>query len=206
MRFSLSLFLLLLTAFPAAAGDKRPNVILIVADDLGWGDVGFNGRTAWQTPNLDRLAARGMTFTRFYAAAVVCAPSRGALLTGKDTIHNGVCRNNDDLPAAEVTIAEALKARGYATALFGKWHHGKPPVGAKSYVHPMDQGFDEFFGFTDATHAWQKFPRELWDGREMTPVSGYSDDMFTDRAVDFLRRQKKAGKPFFLYVPYINSH
>jgi arylsulfatase A-like enzyme len=194
------------TVTAAAAADPPPNVVLIYADDLGWGDVGFNGRAEWATPNLDRLAARGTVFKRWYTAAVVCAPSRGAMLTGKSTIHCGVSRNDDDLPAAEVTLAKALKARGYATALFGKWHHGKPPAGATTYVHPMDQGFDEFFGFTDAVHAWEKFPKELWDGRERKPVSGHSDDLFTDRAIDFLGRHKGGPAPFFLYVPYINSH
>jgi arylsulfatase A len=188
----------------APAAEGRPNVVLILADDLGWGDVGFNGRTEWATPNLDRLGASGTIFKRFYAAAVVCAPSRAALLTGKYTIHDGVTGNGEDLPASEVTLAEALKARGYATALFGKWHHGKPRDGASSYVHPMDQGFDEFFGFTDAVHAWEKFPRTLWDGREQVPVSGHSDDLFAAHAVDFIRRHREG--PFFLYVPFINSH
>ena len=198
-------FLLIAIAVPSArAADPPPNIVLIYADDLGWGDVGFNGRTSWSTPNLDRLARQGATFRRFYTAAVVCAPSRGAMLTGKATIHCGVSRNDDDLPAEQVTIAEALRARGYATALFGKWHHGKPRTEGGSYVHPMDQGFDEFFGFTDAVHAWEKFPRTLWDGRRQVPVTGHADDRFTDRAVDFLRRHR-AG-PFFLYLPYISAH
>ena len=180
------------------------NVVLLYADDLGWGDVGFNGRTQWATPNLDRLASQGTVFKRWYTAGVVCAPSRGAMLTGKYTIHSGVSRNNDDLPAAEITLAEALKSRGYATALFGKWHHGAPRDGALTYVHPMDQGFDAFFGFTNATQAWQKFPKELWEGRSLKPVSGHSDDMFADHAIDFIAKNKK--RPFFLYVPFINSH
>ena len=90
-------------------GPRRPNLVLIYADDLGWGDVGFNGRTEWATPHLDALAAQGTVFRRFYTAAVICAPSRAALLTGKDTIYSGVTRNGDDLPGREVTIAEALK-------------------------------------------------------------------------------------------------
>ncbi len=102
---------------------------LIMADDLGWGDVGFNGRTEWSTPNLDALARQGRVLKRCYTAAVVCAPSRAAFLTGKFTIHSGVRRNDEDLPAEEVTIAEALKPLGYTTALFGKWHHGKPRAG-----------------------------------------------------------------------------
>ena len=178
--------------------------MLLYADDLGWGDVGFNGRTSWTTPNLDKLASQGTVFKRWYTAGVVCAPSRGAMLTGKYTIHSGVSRNNDDLPAAETTLAEALKARGYATALFGKWHHGAPRDGAKTYTHPMDQGFDEFFGFTNAGHAWQKFPKELWDGRALKPVAGHSDDLFADHAIEFIGRNK--ARPFFLYVPFINSH
>lgn len=191
--------------------ERSPNIVLLYADDLGWGDVGFNGRAEWATPNLDALAGRGMTFKRFYTAAVVCAPSRAAMLTGKATIHCGVSRNDDDLPGSEVTIAEAFRARGYATGLFGKWHHGKPrvksggPSGQKpAYVHPMDQGFDEFFGFTDATHAWEKFPEMLWDGRERKPASGYADDLFTEHAIDFIRRHK--DRPFFLYVPFIAVH
>ncbi len=204
-RLRLALTALLALASSASARDGRPpNVVLILADDLGWGDVGFNGRKEWATPNLDRLASEGTTFKRWYTAAVVCAPSRAALMTGKYTIHDGVSRNNDDLPASETTIAEALKSRGYATALFGKWHHGAPRAPSKDYVHPMDQGFDEFFGFTDARHAWEQFPKELWHGRELKPVTGYANDMFTGRAIDFLGRKK--GGPFFLYLPYIATH
>jgi arylsulfatase A len=188
----------------AVEGTRAPNIVLIVADDLGWGDVGFNGRTEWSTPNLDRLAKSGRVFRRCYAAAVVCAPSRGALLTGKSTIHSGVRRNHDDLPAEEVTIAEALKPLGYQTALFGKWHHGKPRAGQDDYVHPMDQGFDEFFGYTDATHAWEKFPTKLWNGRHQVPVSGYIDDLVTDRAVAFIEKHKE--RPFFLYLAYVATH
>ena len=181
----------------SCAEDQRPpNIVLIVADDLGWGDVGFNGRTEWSTPNLDRLARQGTVFQRCYTAAVVCAPSRAAFLTGKYTIHSGVRRNDDDLPAEEVTIAEALKPLGYTTALFGKWHHGKPRDGKKGYVHPLDQGFDEFFGYTDAVHAWEKFPTTLWNGRERVPVSGYIDDLITDRAVEFLGQAQ--GRPVLL--------
>ena len=121
-----TLAILLIVATAEARGARPPNVVLILADDLGWGDVGFNGRKDWATPNLDRLAKSGTQFNRWYTNAVVCAPSRAAMLSGKYTIHDGVSANNDDLPASETTIAEALKPRGYATALFGKWHHGRP--------------------------------------------------------------------------------
>ena len=194
-------------------GQKRAtNVVMILADDLGFGDVGFNGRKEWKTPNIDALAKRGTVLSRFYTAAVVCAPSRGAFLTGKSTIHCGVAQNNADLPSEETTVAEALKAKGYATALFGKWHHGAPrrngpkdeKTGKTTYVHPMDQGFDEFFGFTDARHAWEKYPKQLWDGRALKDVHEFSDDMCTDRALDFINRMRE--KPFFLYVSFNSPH
>src|SRR5438045_3899900 len=146
----------------AHAQEKKPNVLLIIADDLGYADVGFNGRKEFTTENLDRLASEGTIFHRWYTASVVCAPSRGALMTGRYGIHNGVTGNGSlDLPAEETTIAEALKAHGYKTGIFGKWHHGAPRPGNKTYTHPMDQGFDEFYGFTNATAAWQKFPKTL---------------------------------------------
>ncbi|MDG3002940.1 sulfatase-like hydrolase/transferase [Paludisphaera mucosa] len=193
-----------LSVDPASAADRPPNILLIVADDLGWGDVGFNGRTEWATPRLDRLASEGVVLKRCYAAAPICAPSRGAFLTGKYTIHSGVARNSDDLPAEQTTIAEALRPSGYATGLFGKWHHGRPRAGAKDFVHPLDQGFDEFFGYTDATAAWEKFPKQLWKARQKVPVAGYVDDLFTDQAIDFLDRRRE--KPFFLYVAYVATH
>jgi arylsulfatase A-like enzyme len=186
------------------AAERPPNIVLIVADDLGWGDVGFNGRTEWNTPNLDRLASQGMLFRRWYVGAVVCAPSRACFLTGKYGIHNGVTTNSQDLPAEEITIAEALKPAGYSTALFGKWHHGQPRRKGGSYVHPMDQGFDEFFGFTDAREAWQHFPKQLWYGREQKQSSGYVDRLFADAAIEFIRRRRET--PFFLYLPFTTPH
>jgi arylsulfatase A-like enzyme len=125
-------------------------------------------------------------------------------MTGRYGIHNGVTGNNDDLPADQVTLAQALKKHGYATALFGKWHHGQPRPGMKDYRHPMDLGFDEFMGFTDARHAWEQYPKELWFGREKKPVEGYANILFTDHAVEFLKAKK--DQPFFLYLPYIATH
>jgi arylsulfatase A-like enzyme len=199
--------LLLLAVLSAALADgapeRPPNIVLIYADDLGWADVGFNGRTAWATPNLDRLAAEGTVFRRWYTAAVVCAPSRAALLTGRHGIHNGVVSNREDLPAREVTLAEALQPRGYATALMGKWHRGSGG-GEGEYVHPVDQGFDEFFGFTDGKHAQQKFPEQLWQGRELRKASGYADTLFTDHALEFVTAHR--DRPFFLYLAYTAPH
>ena len=208
MPIAIRLFLITaIAAFPATAradAPKRPNIVFLLADDLGWGDVGFNGRKDWKTPNLDRLAKQGTVFRRWYSAAVVCAPSRAALMTGKYTIHNGVSANNADLPASEVTIADALKKQGYATALFGKWHHGRARPETKGYRHPLDLGFSEFVGFTDAVDAWEHFPKELWQGRTKKPATGYAATIFADRAIDFMKRHKE--KPFFLYVPFIEPH
>jgi arylsulfatase A-like enzyme len=193
-----------LTVSPARAASSRPNFLFLFADDLGWFDVGFNGRKDWATSHLDKLAGQGTNFKRWYTAAVVCAPSRAALMTGKYGIHNGVSGNSDDLPTSQVTLAQALKKEGYATAIFGKWHHGQPRPGMKSYRHPLDLGFDEFIGYTNALHAWQHFPKELWFGRERKPVKGHAETIAANNAIDFLKRHK--DKPFFLYVPFITPH
>ena len=182
----------------------RPNIVMILADDLGWSDVGFNGRREWPTPNLDQLAKQGTVFRRWYTGAVTCAPSRAVLMTGKYTIHNGVTANNDDLPGEEITVAEALKKLGYTTALFGKWHHGRARPGQTNYVHPLDHGFDEFFGFTEARHAWEHFPTNLWEGRVLKPSLGYTATLFADRSIDFIRRNRR--RPFFLYLAFTEPH
>ncbi|MFO0891014.1 MAG: sulfatase-like hydrolase/transferase [Isosphaeraceae bacterium] len=206
------LYLLLLVGFltpattcgRARGAEDRPRLILILADDLGWGDVGFNGRTEWATPQLDLLAARGAILRRCYAASPVCGPSRAAILTGKGTIHNGVRRNDQDLPAEETTIAEVLKPLGYRSAVFGKWQRGRARAGRPEGVHPLDQGFDEFFGYTDPYSALEKNPVRAWQGREQVATSGYIDDLITDRAVDFVSRHR--DRPFFLYLSYLAPH
>src|SRR4051794_28779114 len=209
MRFALwvvaTWFLISAAGVAGAQPQSRPpNVVLILADDLGWGDVGFNGRKEWATPSIDRLAAQGTIFRRWYTAGVTCAPSRAALMTGRYPIHCGVSANNQDLPISETTLGQAMKSRGYVTGMFGKWHHGRPRPPATAYRHPMDLGFDEFFGFTDATAAPQHFPKTLFDGRTKVPVNGYANILFTAPALAFLRRQK--DKPFFLYLPYTLTH
>ena len=184
------------------AETRRPNLLLIFADDLGWGDVGFDGRRTWPTPNLDRLASQGTVFTRWYTGMPLCAPSRACLLSGRYNIHNTVVNNSIDLPASEVTIAEALKPLGYATAQIGKWHRGRLPDG--SFTHPLDQGFDETFGFLDAKHAWEHFPKFLYRGREKEATSGYTADIFSDEGIRFMQRNR--SRPFFLYLAHIESH
>lgn len=205
-RLVLALFVGSAIFVSAAEPPHKPNIVIILADDLGWHDVGFNGRKEWNTPNLDRLAKQGTVFKRWYTGAAVCAPSRAVLMTGKYSIHNGVTGNGGDLPAEETTIAEALKQHGYVTALFGKWHAGKPRDGRKTSVHPMDQGFDEFFGFTDAKHAWEHFPTELWFGREKKPLmtNAFTATMFANHSIDFIERNKT--QPFFLYLALTEPH
>ena len=175
---------------------------MILADDMGWADAGFNGRKEWTTPNLDRLAREGTVFDRWYTAMPLCAPSRACLLTGKYTIHNGVRTNTTDLPRSEVTIAQAVKPQGYTTALIGKWHRGVLPDG--SFTHPLDRGFDSTFGYLDARQAWEHYPKMLWRGRESVPVKGYSADILSDEAVQFIRGHR--ADPFFLYLAYIEPH
>jgi len=191
-----------LSTFAASAQARRPNLLFLYADDFGWGDASVNGRGDWPMPNLDRLASQGTVFNRWYTAAPLCAPSRACLLTGKYTIHNTVRNNSVDLPASEVTIAEALKPLGYQTAQIGKWHRGKRADGG--FTHPLEQGFDSTFGYLDARHAWEHFPKQLWRGRESVPVSGFSADILTDEAAKFLRQ--KRDQPFFLYLAYIEPH
>ena len=184
------------------ARNTTPNLLFIYADDMGWGDASFDGRTDYAMPNLDRLASQGTTFSRWYSAAPLCAPSRACLLTGRYTIHNGVHRNGDDLPKTETTIAAALKPHGYSTALIGKWHRGRLPDGG--FTHPLDFGFDYTFGYLDARHAWEHYPKMLYRGRDQVPVSGYSSDLLSDEAVRYIRDQR--AQPFFLYLAYIEPH
>jgi arylsulfatase A len=197
------LFALLLTPLAAAKAAEPPNIILILADDLGYGHLGAYGQQKIHTPTLDRLAAQGLVFTQFYAGDSVCAPSRASLLTGQHTGHTPIRGNVDPvLPADATTIADVLKGQGYATAMFGKWGISRPNVAA---TLPSHHGFDEFVGFLDHVSAQHHFPRTLWqnDGPIRLPPGTYSDDMFTSRALKFIGR---ARRPFFLYLPYTLPH
>jgi arylsulfatase A len=195
-------FLPLTLAAPAAlAQARRPNLVILYADDMGYNDASFNGRKEWSTPNLDRLASQGTIFDRWYTAYPLCAPSRAALLTGRHGIHTGVRNNQVDIPAEETTLAEALKPAGYRSALIGKWHGGNPK---NVITHPLDQGFDQTFGYLDARAAWEHFPKELWRGRTKEAVNGYSCDLMATEATKFVTANK--ANPFFLYVPFIEPH
>ncbi len=192
-------FLGSLAASPLFAQSKKPNIVILYADDLGFNDVGFNGRKEWSTPNLDRIASEGTIFERWYTAYPLCCPSRAALLTGRYGIHTTVRDNRTDIPRDETTLAEALKPLGYRTALIGKWHKGQEPT-----THPLDQGFDETYGYADAREAWEHFPKKLWRGRQQEEVTGYSCDILAAEAQKFIMKNK--ANPFFLYVPFIEPH
>ncbi len=229
MRFRLLLVLasLIGAAIPAAAA--TPNIVVIFCDDLGYADLGCYGHPTIRTPNLDRMAAEGMRFTQFYSAASVCTPSRAALLTGRLPIRSGMCSDTrrvlfpdsaGGLPAAEITMAEALKAKGYSTACIGKWHLGHLP----QYL-PTKQGFDSYFGIpysNDMDRRVELGPKgrdafwnpkvEYWnvpllrDEKEIErPADQYTiTKRYTQEAVKFI--QAKHEKPFFLYLPHSMPH
>ena len=194
-----------------SASTAPPNIVFILADDLGYGDLGCYGQKQIQTPNLDRLAAEGMRFTQAYAGSPVCAPSRCCLMTG---LHNGHGRIRDNLPLgiylkkSDVTIAEVLKPAGYRTGAVGKWSLGLHGSEGK----PNDQGFDDWFGHLDQDQAHYYYPDHLWDNDRVVLLAGnrgqqkkqYTADLFTERALQFID-QSKSG-PFFLYLAYTLPH
>ena len=194
-----------LTAYPASAQETPPNFIVIMADDLGYGDLGVYGSTLIKTPNLDRLALDGARLDSFYSSANVCTAARGGLLTGRYPIRldlvADVARPNNDIHLAfeEITIAEGLKPMGYRSALFGKWH-----LGSRLEWSPMDQGFDEFFG---VLHSNDMTPLELYRGKQMieNPVDQTTlTERYTREAVRFIAENR--DNPFFLYLPHSFPH
>ncbi|NLN91917.1 MAG: arylsulfatase [Candidatus Hydrogenedens sp.] len=206
---------------PAEKERAKPNIVFILADDLGYGGLGCYGQEKIKTPHIDRMALEGMRFTQAYAGSTVCAPSRCALMTG---LHTGHCRirGNHSLtrPDAlslleeDMTVAESLRSAGYHTALIGKWGLGEPhtPGG------PLKKGFQEFYGYTDQGEAHNYYPEWLWRNDEKESLPGnvlemprvakervtYSHDLFTKEALTFIDRQK--DDPFFLYLAYTLPH
>jgi arylsulfatase A-like enzyme len=214
-----------LPASPPVAPALKPNIIFILADDLGYGDLGCYGQTKIKTPNLDRLAAEGMRFNHFYAGSTVCAPSRCVLMTGLHTGH-ALIRGNAKvaLRPQDLTVAEVLNRAGYRTCLVGKWGLGNEGTTGV----PQRKGFDEFIGYLDQTHAHDYYTDYLWrydppsgakpghDGRiDFLENQGgkkglYMDDLFTTAALSFVRINKpnqfNQHRPFFLYLAYTIPH
>src|SRR4051812_46339767 len=196
----------------AGSGEARPpNVVVLLSDDVGYGEYGFQGNREIPTPNIDSIAKNGVRFTNGYVSGPYCSPTRAGLLTGRyqtrfgHEFNGGGPAGGKDfgLPLTETTLADRMKKLGYATACVGKWHLGGPP----SHL-PMKRGFDEFYGTVANTPSLT--PPNFVDSRvspDITPVkdeSFYTTDAYAARAVDWLEKQK--GKPFFLYLPFNAQH
>lgn len=187
----------------------KPNIVYILADDLGYGDLSSYGQTKFSTPNIDKLAKEGILFTQHYSGSTVCAPSRNALLTGQHTGHVTIRGNKKlELPKESVTIAEILKANGYATGGFGKWGLGT----SGNSGSPLNQGFDYFYGFHSQMLAHNYYPDFLWDNDTKvileknlgTQKGQYAPTLIHQKALSFIENHKE--KPFFLFYPTIIPH
>lgn len=197
------------TVKPGAGGvakGKRPNIIVIISDDMGYADIGCHGCKDIATPNIDSIAQNGILFTNGYVSCPVCSPTRAGLATGRYQQRFGHEFNTDHtngLPVTEVTIAEVLKAAGYATGAVGKWHLGMRPE-----FHPLKRGYDEFFGFLGGAHSYIN-PRlnstnPILRGTEPFDEKEYLTDAFSREAAAFIERHH--DKPFFLYLAYNAVH
>ncbi len=179
---------------------NKPNVVLILTDDQGWGDLSLHGNPFLETPQIDQLAKSGKEFTQFYVSPL-CAPSRASLLTGRYHLNTGVLsvsKGLEVMETEETTIAELFKANGYRTGIFGKWHNGQ------HYPNrPIDQGFDEFLGFS-AGHWSNYFNTQLEHNDKLVQTKGYITDVLTDAALQFMSANK--DQPFLCYIPYNAPH
>ncbi|MBI3876975.1 MAG: arylsulfatase [Verrucomicrobia bacterium] len=192
----LLLFAVVLTTRAAAP----PNILFILTDDQGYGDLSLHGNTQLQTPNIDRFAKQGIQFDRFYVCPL-CAPTRASVLTGRYHLRGGVwgvTHAKETMRANEVTIAETLRSAGYRTGIFGKWHNGEHWPNS-----PQGQGFDEFFGFLGG-HWNNYFDTELLRGTEFVKTRGFITDVLTDEAIAFIERNR--SRPFLCYLPYNAPH
>ena len=184
----------------AAAADERPNIVLAMADDQGWGDMAYNGHPHLKTPHFDALAREGVRFDRFYAAAPVCSPTRGSVLTGRTPNRFGCFQWGHPLRPQEVTIAEALKNAGYRTGHFGKWHLGS--VQKDSPVNPGASGFDEW---TSSPNFFDLDPVLSRDGQAAS-FQGDSSDVTVDLALDFIRESTERRQPYLAVVWFGSPH
>ncbi|MFH1715929.1 MAG: sulfatase-like hydrolase/transferase [Planctomycetota bacterium] len=218
------------TLFSQTKGAKTPNIILCMADDMGWGDPGFNGNSIIKTPNLDAMAKAGMLFRRFYSGAPVCSPTRGSCLTGRHPYRYGIFfANTGHMPKKEFTLAEALKTQGYATGHFGKWHLGTlttkekdsnrgGPRSVEHYSPPWENGFDVCFSTEAKVPTWnpmkepetdEPYGTSYWkqDGsKETENLDGDDSRVIMDRAVPFIRDAAGKGRPFFAVIWFHAPH
>ena len=193
----------------------KPNIVFILADDLGYGDLGVYGQKIIKTPNIDRLARQGKMFSRFYAGTTVCAPSRSSLLTGQHTGHTYIRGNKEiqpegqePLPDSVETYALLLQKAGYTTGAFGKWGLGM--VGTSG--DPAKKGFDQFFGYNCQrqshryypTHLWENHKKVILEGNDLQHKAVYAPDLIQKKTLSFLEDNK--DKPFFLFVPTVLPH
>ena len=197
------------------AQTERPNIIILLADDLGYADLGVTGVTDAKTPNIDALFAGGIQFKEAYVQYPACGPSRASIMTGRHHLRFGFAGNPDHvvptapgnllgLPLEEITLADAMKARGYATGMTGKWH-----LGHQRPNHPMNRGFDEFYGFLGSLYRYfdlgnMQVPNSMMRGFDRIHEKEYQTDAIAREAVAFINRHKK--EPFFLYVPFGAVH
>ena len=194
---------------------RKPNIIYILADDLGYGDLGFLGQKKFSTPNIDRLAEKGMFFSEHYSGSSVCAPSRACLLTGRHSGRAYIRGNKEIQPEGQEPILseirllpEMLDEAGYVSGAFGKWGLGFP----SSEGDPLNQGFDEFYGYNCQRLGHHYYPYHLWDGKEKVTLEGnvgtakeqYAPSLIHERTLDFIERHK--DEPFFCYVASIIPH
>jgi arylsulfatase A-like enzyme len=200
MKRSLWIGCLLLCVGAANVFAAAPNIILCMADDQGWGDTAYNGHPLLKTPNLDDMSRSGLRFDRFYAAAPVCSPTRASVMTGRHPNRMGAFRWGHTLRPQEVTVAEALKKAGYATGHFGKWHLGSVRVG--SPVNPGASGFDKWLS---APNFYDNDPILSREGKAVQ-LHGESSIVAADAAIEFMKEQNKAGKPFLAVVWFGSPH
>ena len=219
--------------FSETKNPNKPNIILCMADDMGWGDPGFNGNSMIKTPHLDRMAKAGMRLTRFYSGAPVCSPTRGSCLTGRHPYRYGIFfANSGHMRTEEITLAEALKTQGYTTGHFGKWHLGTllPDYSGKgagrrpreNYMTPAMSGFDEWFSTEYAVATWDPYDpavfhgkkkdydtRALYwhNGRNITEgLKGDDSRIIMDRAIPFIRKAVEGSKPFLAVIWFHAPH
>lgn len=218
MKRTLVLLVAVCLCVTSAFAVDKPNIIYIMADDLGYGDLSCMGQQQFKTPYIDQLRAEGMLFTQFYSGSTVCAPSRSCIMTGQHTGHTTVRGNSANagkerqrvgLEVGDITIAEVLQADGYRTALVGKWGIGE----AGTEVTPNKKGFDFFYGFLNQRNAHNYYPPFLWKNEtkvefpnnDTDAMTGdYAHDLMTNEAVEFVERSGK--DPFFLYLAYTIPH